>query len=141
MSGISTQRNIGELALPVMSVPPQSSAAATVTGTWLDRTAHGSALSAVLHGMLGAVSGAPSAIDVTVQLQDATSNGGAGAANFGPAITLSAADTDGVANIDLSGAREFVAAVVTVAFTGGTSPAALVAADVVLGGEQELPAV
>jgi hypothetical protein len=55
-----------------------------------------------------------------------------------PALT--AANTDNALPVDLSSAFRYIRSVTTVAFTGGSGPAALVAADVILGGEPKLAA-
>ena len=141
-----TQHNIGALLDTVTSVFPQSSGAATINGSSIDRQAHSMALSCVLHQVAGAVGGAPTTTSVTTQLQHAPDNStwtnfvpGATGSGATPAVT--AADTGSSVSIDLASAYRYIRAVTTVAFTGGTSPTALVAADVILGGENTAPAV
>lgn len=138
--GISGTRNIGEQLAAVTSVAAQSiSGSSAVNGTGIDRYAHNDAGSCVLHAAVGAVSGAPTSFTLTVQLQHAPDN--STWSNYGSSFQIAAASTDGSLNIDLSGAAEYVRAVVTPAFTGGTSPSLLAYADIIFGGEQELPAV
>lgn len=138
-SGISASRNIGELLAVATSVPPQSfSGSAAVDGTSIDRFAHNDPQSCVLQLASGAVSGAPTSFSLSAQLQHSPDN--STWSNFGSAIQVTAADADASANVDLSGAAEYLRAVVTPSFTGGTSPSVLGQADIVLGGEQELPA-
>ncbi len=138
--GISSQRNIGELLAVVTAVPPQSfSGSGAVNGTGIDRYAHNNAASCVVHLSSGAVSGAPTSFTLTAQLEHAPDN--ATWSTFGASFDVTAAGADASQNVDLSGASEYLRVVVTPAFTGGTSPAVLGQADLILGGEQELPAV
>lgn len=143
--GISQMKDIGELLDVVSSVLPQSSGAATLDGASVDRLAHGNALSCVLHQAVGAISGAPTTASVQTKLQDSADNSTFADYQIGGTTQETAAATaqngDQSVNIDLNGARRYIRAVTVIAFTGGTSPAALVAADLVLGGESELPAV
>ena len=145
MSDLVTQRNIGALIALVTCIPPESSAGGTINGTAIDRTLHGLANSCVLHQMVGSVSGAPSAVSILSKLQH--SPDGSAWSDFQingttqQAAALTAANTDSSAAIDLTMAARFIRPVMTVTLTGGTTPAALVAADLVLGGERTLPAV
>lgn len=146
MTDINVMKNIGALVDVVTSVEPQSSAAATINGTGIDRQLHGNALSCVLHTIEGAVSGAPSASSVQSKLQDSADNSTFAdykpdGVNVAQAAALSAANTENGLAVDLTNARRFIRAVTVVGFTGGTSPSALVAADIVLAGERTLPAV
>ncbi len=141
-----TQHNIGALLAAVTSVFPQSSAAATVDGSSIDRDAHSMAGSCVLHQVAGALGGAPSTASVITKLQDSADNSTFAdykpdGVNVATTVALTAADTENSVNVDLAAARRYIRAVTTVAFTGGTSPTALVAADVILGGENTAPAV
>jgi hypothetical protein len=86
---------------------------------------------------------------LTVQLLDATSVGGAGAANFGsatPAAVIATGGTGGSTelvateiDVDLSGAREFVAARVTLDMSASGTDTATVDAVWVLGGSDRGP--
>ena len=153
--GLSNMRNIGELLAAVTSVFPQSSGATTINGAAVDRLAHSDALSCVLHQVVGAIGGAPTSFTVQTVLQHAPDNGSGAPGAFAnlvesvgglPATTqqtgvATVANTEQSLNIDLSAANRWLRAVTTITFTGGTAPTALVAADIVLGGEQENPAV
>ncbi len=146
MSDLVTQRNIGSLVVPVTSVFPESAAAGTINGASIDRTLHNLPNSCVLHQVVGAESGAPTTTSVQTKLQDSPDNSTwsdfkAGTANVQQTAALIAANSENTASIDLTAANRFIRAVSTVAFTGGTSPAILVAADIILGGERELVAV
>ena len=139
---IVSQFNIGALAVPISGIRPQSASAGTINGASIDRAAHNLPLSCVLHQNVGALGGAPTTTSVITKLQDSADN--ASFADYAPAnqnsvvqacAALTATNTDNTANINLSSARRYIRAVTTVAFTGGTSPTALVAAAVVIAGE------
>ena len=146
MSDIVTQRNIGALLSVATSVAPQS-ATASVNGTSIDRQAHSMAGSCVLHTVLGADSGSPSALSVQSKVQHSPDNStwsdykpdGVNVAEDAAALT--AASTEQSTSVDLTAAARYIRAVTTISFTGGTSPAVEVATDVILGGENTLPAV
>jgi hypothetical protein len=83
---------------------------------------------------------------VQTKLQDSPDNSTwndykAGTTTVQETAALTAASSENTAAIDLGGANRFIRAVTIVSFTGGTSPAILVAADIILGGERELAAV
>lgn len=144
----ATQHSIGEFVVVLQSVPPQSSAAATISGASIDRFAHNVAGSAVLHQALGAISGSPSAASVQTSIQhspDSSTWTNFIASNTYPNVAqtpaLSTANTDTAIPVDLSAALRYIRAVTTVAFTGGTSPSAIVSADIAIGGETRLAAV
>ncbi|MBT9171350.1 MAG: hypothetical protein DDT18_01724 [Actinobacteria bacterium] len=59
----------------------------------------------------------------------------------GAVATIIAADLIAEINVDCRGLRRFVRVVVTTTFTGGTSPAVLVAATIAMGEAVWLPAV
>lgn len=145
MSDLVTQRNIGSLIVPVTSVFPESAVAGTVNGSSIDRTLHNLANSCVLHQVTGAESGAPTAASVQTTLQHSPDNATWSNYQIGTAVqqtaALTAANSENTAAIDLTGAYRFIRAVTVVSFTGGTSPAVLVAADIILGGERVLAAV
>ena len=145
MSDLVTQRNIGSLVVPVTSVFPESAAAGTINGSSIDRTLHNLPNSCVLHQVVGAESGAPTTTSVQTTLQHSPDNATWSNYQIGSAVqqtaALTAANSENTAAIDLTGAARFIRAVTAVAFTGGTSPAILVAADIILGGERELAAV
>ena len=143
---LSHIHNVGSFVVPVISVFPESAAAGTVNGTSIDRALHNMSQSCVLHQVVGAESGAPTTASVQTKLQDSPDNSTwsdykAGTANVQQTAALTAANSENTAAIDLTAANRFIRAVSTVAFTGGTSPAILLAADIILGGERELAAV
>lgn len=132
-------KNLGAIALPIQSVSPQSSVAASINGASIDRFPHSMPLTCILHQSVGALSGAPTTTSVVTKLQDSAD--GTNFADFAPdGVTmatlpaLTAATKDNSLSIELTAARRFIRAVTTIVFTGGTTPAALVAADIIIGG-------
>lgn len=146
MSNFASVHNIGSYVVPITSVFPESAAAGTINGASIDRALHNMPQSCVLHQVAGAESGAPTTASVQTKLQDSPDNSTwsdykAGTANVQETAALTAANSENTTSIDLGGANRFIRAVTIVAFMGGTSPAILVAADIILGGERELAAV
>lgn len=139
--------NIGALVVAAACLMPQSSPAAAVNGNAIDRLAHNRPLSCVLHQVAGAVSGAPTGISIVSKLQH--SPDGVTWADYtlidGVTVyttaALVAANSENSLNINLGSAARYIRTVTTLAFTGGTTPAALLAVDLVLGGEDHLVAV
>ncbi|MDE3016333.1 MAG: hypothetical protein KGI29_05350 [Pseudomonadota bacterium] len=146
MSDITTLRNIGAIVVPVTGVFPQNAAAGTINGASIDRMLHNMAGSCVLHQVVGAETGAPTAASVQTKLQDSPDNSTwsdykAGTATVQETAALTAANSENTAAIDLTGANRFIRPVTIISFTGGTSPEIQVAAGIILGGERELAAV
>lgn len=137
--------DIGSMIRTITTVQPQSSGAATINGGSVDRAAHHMPMSCRLHQAVGAVSGSPSATSVTTKLQDSAD--GTTFADYTDPNTsavpttaaVTAQNTENGVSVDLSNARRYVRGVTTVAFTGGTSPAALVVSEMIFGGEALLP--
>lgn len=96
----------------------------------------------------GAATGSPSAQTVDCKVQD-SADGSTGWADYAnpPGTTtaattqLTADDTAAEANVNLRSAKQFIRTVTTVGFTGGTTPAIVVAPSVILGGASVEPAV
>lgn len=135
---IPTRKDIGAYVKAQAGINPQDSAAATINGAAIDRQDFDSC---VLHAAAGAATGTPTAQTVDAKLQD-SADGSTGWADIaGAAITQITADNgEAEKDVVLSGAKRYIRAVITVGFTGGTSPKIPVAASVVLGGGRELPA-
>lgn len=134
---MSTLKHAPSKAAGKRGLSPEDASAGTASGPWIDRTGF---QSAKLTGILGAISGSPSAASATFNLQDASDDSGTGAADFGDALTaLDSADSVANGNFDLSGAKQFVRVQCDVAFTGGSSPSALIAAALTLMGAVEPP--
>ena len=140
-------RDIGSYILPAVSILPQSSAAATVNGTGVNRNGY---LSATLHAVDGAAAGAPSATSVVYSVQHSIDNGvtdpwttatNVNSTPSGANLTMAAlgASVDGRLDFDLTGLKEYIRAVATVSFTGGTTPSVMIAASFTLGGAYEKP--
>jgi hypothetical protein len=134
----ATQHDIGAEVKAVTGINPVDQAAGTVNGGSIDRSGF---LSCVLHLACGAASGAPTAQTVDAKLQE-SADGSTGWSDItGAAVTqLTADNTESQVDVDLGTVKKFIRAVVTVGFTGGTSPSIPVAATVVLGGADTLKA-
>jgi hypothetical protein len=146
MADIVTQLNIGGYITGLTSVFPVSSAAATINGAAIDRQAHNMPLSATVHTVVGAVSGAPTATSVVSTLQHSPDNSTwtpyqPDGVNNAVAPALTAGSTENEIDVDLSLAFRYVRVSTVVGFTAGTSPTAPVAAFVVIGGEAYQPAI
>lgn len=141
--GLSAKSNIGEMIAAVTSVLPQSSTGGTISGSAVDRYAHGVALSCLVHHVAGAITGSPSAASVVTTIEDSAdgSTGWGTVPNSTGPTNLTAQNTEASSSVNLSSAKRYVRTKTVVTLTGGSSPAALVAADIILGGAAELPAV
>jgi hypothetical protein len=143
MNGPAFMRNIGALIKSIKGINPANAAAGTTNGAAIDRAGvQGKNFfqSCVLKGACGAATGAPTTQSVNQKLQD-SADGSTGWADIaGAAIAALVADnTEAQVDVDLSGAKRFIRVVSLVAFTGGTSPAIPVSAEVILGPAMELP--
>lgn len=139
------QKDIGAMIKPAVSVQPQD-ATASVNGGGIDRYLHNMPQSCALHTIVGAVSGSPSAFSVQCKIQDSADNSTFAdyeydGVNTAEGTAVTAADTDDSTNVDLTLARRYIRIVAVISFTGGTSPAALIAAEAIFGGETLLAAV
>lgn len=131
------RQDIGAYIRPFGVIFPQSAPAGTVEGSALSRVG---AESAVVHGLVGAPTGTPTGLSVTFQTQH-SDNGLTGWEDYGVAsepITVDSGEVE--LDVNLRSAKTFVRVVATVAFTGGTSPAIPLAASIVVGGLDQLPA-
>ena len=142
----SFQHNVGAYIAVATSVAPQDASAGTINGATIDRMAHGMPLSLLMHQVVGADSGAPSALSVVSTLQHSPDGTTWAAyqpdgANNAATPALTAASTENALAVDLHAANRYIRVSTVVGFTGGTSPAINVAADLVLGGENKLPAI
>ena len=131
-------RNIGALLKLAIGIDPANDdGAAAINGASIDRQ---NLESCVLHAACGAATGTPTTQTVDAKLQD-SADGSTGWADItGASVAqMTGDDEDQYKDIDLSGAKRYVRAVVTVAFTGGTSPKIPVACTIALGGAKEKP--
>lgn len=125
---------VAELTKVVTAIAPDNSAAGTTNGAALDASGF---RSVELFVHTGAVSGAPTAVSVQVKLQE--SDDASTWSDTGATATLSGANQSGSVAVDTISKR-YLRAVRTVSFTGGTTPAVLNAAVVVLGDPRVRPA-
>lgn len=125
----------------IQGVAPAAKSAGTSYGPAI--TLEG-AKSLVLTGLTGAATGSPTSYDVVYSLQVATENTFAAPTDVsGTTITLTADNTAGEVDFNLmslAAGNLFARVKVVVSFSGGTTPTALCAAQVTLGGYQVLPA-
>ena len=135
----------GSFLKSVLSVSPQSTGSATVTGAGVAQL-NGPGYqynSAQLLVFVGAITGTPGTISVAGQLQDSP-DGSTAWANFGAAMPVLsgaavAANTLVFQNQQIRGARGFLRLVLTVTLV--TFTAVLVGGVIVLGGATEDPAI
>jgi hypothetical protein len=118
------------------AVSPQSASAGSINGVAIDRLGYSSASFAVI---TGAVTGSPSAQTVDAKIQEADASGGTYTDVSGATVSITDADSIGEINVDLSGLKRYIRIVLTVSFTGGTSPAIEVASNCALGEAQYNP--
>lgn len=129
----------------VANVPVASAASATRNSAAIDRQNY---LSAVLVATTGAATGSPTGIAVDAKVQD-SADGSTGWADYVDPTTeataaiapVTAVNTLGKTNVNLSGAKRYIRVVETVALTAGTSPTIGIASHVILGGATVTPAV
>lgn len=118
--------------------PTNSAASATNSGAAIDRLGYDSG---VLHAMIGAAAGGPSARAATWKIQESDTTTGADFVDVpGAALaTMTADNAAGYIDLNLQGRKRYIRAVCTVALTGGSTPALPVAATITLGGGDSLP--
>ena len=141
MARPGNRKNMGKLLKPSSSVGLQSyDDSADIDGTGVDRTGY---FGAMVVCKLGAASGSPSAQSITFKVEhsdDDTTYVDFAAADNGPnsdpvTAVLDADNELGKINLNLEVAKKYVRVVVDSAnssFTGGSSPANYVSADIVL---------
>ena len=130
---------LGEGVKLVRGAIPAAQVAGAVNGIIIDRFGF---QDAVVHLGLGATSSTPSAQGVALKIQTGDVLAGTDMADVtGATIAALAADSlQAELDIDLSGYKRYIRAVVTTTFTGGTTPAIPVAVTVALGGATIIPA-
>ncbi len=128
-----------------VSVAPQSISGSTaVDGSSINTTGY---TTAAIHTYADAASGSPSAATLVVTLQESSDNSTWSNAldNTGTVIgytlTVTSAAAENVARIEglNLNRKTYLRAVITPSFTGGTSPASIAYASIVMGGAMELP--
>lgn len=129
--------HLGAYVDVVAAIDPQAASAGAINGSAIDRIDYGSC---VVQAANGEATGTPDSYTVDVKLQE-SADGSTGWADItGAAIDQIDADSgDESVDVDLRTCKKYVRAVVTVAFTGGTTPTVPVAVSIVFGGARELP--
>lgn len=137
---------IGAYVAAKQALVPLANAAGTRNGTGIDRSTVAYAKSCVLVAQLGAATGTPTSFTHNLKIQHSSDNGSGDAwADYTPPTGTAALaqQTAGSAlvekDIDLTGAKQYVRVVETIAFVGGTSPALPASAAFVFGGGDSLP--
>jgi len=121
-----------------VAIRPQTGVQATFGGTAVNRQdATNGGASAVLHVACGIAEGAPSTQSVNGKLQHSV-DGSTAWSDLGVAIPELTNDTEDASspNINLSGKRKFLRSVITIAFTGGSTPKIPFAATICFGGRE-----
>jgi hypothetical protein len=122
----------------VGTVPTNDDGSAAVEGAAVDRTGYNSC---VLEGSTGVATGSPTTQTFDLKLQESSTGTSAWTDITSAAITQVAADNGyGSVHVSLETVKQYIRAVHTVAFTGGSSPAWPVQSGVILGGADKLPA-
>lgn len=139
-------RNVGGLVTTKTALRPQSSSGAAsygLAGLAINRSDFQSMLLKVVSG---AKSGSPTTVTVKAKVQHCDTEGGTytdvatGPANTAVAISdITDQNQERFLELDLSGFKEFLKVAFEVSFTGGSSPAVLLAAEAVLGGGPVIP--
>ena len=121
------------------SVLPQAKTAGALNGAAVDTEIYNDGMVVV---NVGAVTGTPSAFTVDAKVQE-SDNGTSGWVDVAGASIVAVTAIDKTAEIPLdpmrAAAKRYVRVVITPAFTGGTAPTALVAANVLLGNPDRGP--
>lgn len=125
-------KDTGSEVKTVRALSPQSdSGGSAVDGVVIDRRGYDSAVATFI---TGAISGTPTATSIAVKVQHGDESDGSDMADFsGATATVTAANTVAEINLVLRGAKRYVRITETTTFTGGTTPAVLVAGTVSLG--------
>ena len=114
----------------------------------IDRQAHSMPGSCLLHQIVGAVCGSPSGLSCQAIIQHSRRTIRPGPTTlrrreYGETAALAGtgSNQENSVAVDLTLADRYIRVSLVLSLTGGTSPAALVASDVILGGENTLAAV
>jgi len=135
-----SHNDIGAFISVRRAIPPQAAAAGAISGdsnTGIDRSGF---QSCVLHVGTGATSGTPDSFSVAGKLQESDSAATGYTDITDAAITsITTENSAAKVNVDLSGCKQYIRAVVTPAFVNGSTPKVGVEAVIVLGGSANLP--
>lgn len=145
---IGLLKKLGTLFKEVVGNVPFATTPATRNGAAIDRAVAGGVFynGLTLVAMTGAVTGAPSGQTLDAKIQD-SADGSTGWADYIPpgqatvaAIAqITAVNTIGSVDVDLSGARRYVRVVETTTLTAGTAPTIAVVETVILSGADRTP--
>ena len=117
----SSVHNIGSYVVPVTGILPESAVAGTVNGASIDRMLHNMPSSCILHQIVGAVAGAPTALSVLTKLQHSPDNATWSDFQINATVqataALTAVNSENNASIDLGAAYRYILPVMTVSFT------------------------
>jgi hypothetical protein len=122
--------------VPLLDPTVTPLSAGTSATTWISRAGF---LSAIIALAVGEASGSPTAQSVKVTVKSADDNSGTGAENLEDingddiVIELTEDSVNSYADVDLTGAKEYIGLSVVTAFTAGTTPAIPVNVFAVLG--------
>lgn len=121
------------------AISPHNDDGTGENGAAINRQGYQSALLAV---DVGATEGTPDSFTVDVLLQE-SADGSTGWTEVDDSAitTITAINTSQVKAVNLAGLKQYVRAVAAVEFVNGTSPKVLMAASLILGGADTLPAV
>ena len=134
----SKMKNAGAYFENKLGVVPAARSAGASNGTGFDKAG---ALSCKLVVLTGAATGTPTTQSATAKIQHSDDN--STFADYTPpdgsaSVAVTAVDSTGSVDVDLSGAKQYIRVVMTTAFTGGTTPTLLSAAAVELAGKAVL---
>ena len=132
------RRDIDRMMKMEKGVKPVDAAAGAQNGPAIDRrSSTGDGASAVLHVTIGDASGGPSTQSVIGKMQD-SATGNSDWQDIGSATADMTGDDEdeSTLNLNLVGIRRFIRGVVTVAFTGGSTPAIPIGATLCIGGRE-----
>jgi hypothetical protein len=137
--GGGLSRSLGDTLRMVAGLAPVAGTGSAQNGAWIDRNGFFAAIVPFAYSTSGGVTGGT----ITVKLQDATSNAGAGSADFGAVATITipaGPNASGVLEVvrSLDGARQFIRVVIDSDPSGGT-PASIVSAPLILGCPDRAP--
>jgi len=129
---------LGESAKLVIGVAPIAQVAGSANGVIIDRFGF---LDAIVHLGLGAATGTPTAQGVSLKIQTGAVADGSDMVDVTSTTiaALTANNLQAELDIDLSGYKRYIRAVITTTFTGGTTPAIPVAVTIALGNATNIP--
>lgn len=119
------------------AISPADRGASSVTSQAFDRRGFTELICMV---QSGAVTGSPTAMGLSVTVEHSDSPSGSFSSAFTSDVLVNAANSSAFVGVDLSGLKRYCRFVLSVSFTGGTSPSVLCSAVGVLAGSDSVPA-